>query len=270
MEAENGLSTLKNILFEEEKAKYQELNKKLKEVNLKIDESLRNRDVPEGELTQIVTKMIEVMPEKLGPTITSTLKVQIKESKDEVAQALFPIIGQMIKRYVAQEIAILSEKIDQQVDHVFSIDLLKLRVKALFSSASYSDLILQKSNEPQIQQVFIIEEFSGLLMASYTRSKTMDEDMVAGMLTAIKSFAKDAFNEQNQQLETVSYDAFTIYIQNFNKFYLAVAMTGTISSDFKGKLDQTILSFIKDIMIKTTELDTKKIEKKIEQYFHKI
>lgn len=270
MDAKNGLSTLKDILFEEEKKKYVEFNKKLKEVNLKIDDSLENREVPEGELSQIIDKMVEVMPERLGPTITTTLKVQIRESKDEVVQALFPIIGQMIKKYVAQEIAVLSEKIDRQLERAFSLENLKLRMKAMVSGVSYADLILQKSGEAQIQQLFIIEEYSGMLMASYSRKKTMDQDMIAGMLTAIKSFANEAFDQQEQQLETITYDSLTIYVQSFNKFYLAVAMSGTMSAEFKRKLDQTILSFIKDVTAKMTDLDHKKMEKKIEQYFKKI
>jgi len=270
MSSQGGLSTLKDLLFEEEKKKYVELNEKLKEVNVRIDDSLNNRTVPDEEIDQIIGKMVQLMPEKLGPTITETLKIQIRESKDDVVQALFPIIGQMIKKYVAQELAVLSEKIDRQLENLFSLQNLVLWFKAIFSGKSYSELMIQKVSEGQIQEIFIIEEHSGILMASYSRNNTMDKDMIAGMLTAIKSFVKDSFNSKDQELETISYDAFSVYVQNFNKFYVAVAISGVITAEFKMKLDDTILKFIKDISAKITDLDEKKLIQKIEHHFQKI
>lgn len=265
-----GLSTLKDILFEEEKEKYVQLNEKLKEVNVRIEESLNNREVPEEELNQIVNKMVEVMPERLGPTITATLKVQIKESRDEVVQALFPIVGQMIKKYIAQEIAVLSEKIDRQFEETFSYESLALRVKALFSGVSYGDLVMQKASEAQIQEIFLIEEGSGILKASYSRTKTMDQDMISGMLTAIRAFVKDAFKTKDQELESITYDAFTIYVQTFGKFYIAVALSGTITAEFKSKLDSTILQFIRDISSKKEDISEQKLVKTIKSHFQKI
>ncbi|MEP5611505.1 MAG: hypothetical protein ABJP45_04615 [Cyclobacteriaceae bacterium] len=270
MSSQGELSTLKDLLFEEEKKKYVELNQQLKEVNERIDDSLNNRTVPDEEIDQIIGKMVQVMPEKLGPTITETLKIQIRESKDDVVQALFPIIGQMIKKYVAQELSVLSEKIDRQLENIFSFDHLVLRIKAIFTGKSYGELIIQKAGEGQIQEIFIIEENSGILMASYSRNNTMDKDMIAGMLTAIKSFVKDSFTGKDQELETINYDAFSVYVQNFKKFYVAVAISGVITAEFKMKLDDTILKFIKDISAKLTDLDEKKLAQKIEHHFQKI
>lgn len=270
MSTNGDLNALKDLLFEEEKKKYLELNKQLKDVNLRIDKSLNNRKVPDEEVNQIVGKMVQIMPEKLGPTITHTLKVQIKESRDDVVQALFPIIGQMIKKYVAQEIAVLSEKIDKQFESIFSLDSLQLRLKALFSGTSYSELAIQAASEPSIKEIFIIEEDTGILIASYTRENALDQDMVAGMLTAIKIFVKDSFEEKNQNLEMISYDSFSIYVQNFDKFYIAVAMSGVVSASFKQRLDNRILKFVKDIATRILELDTKKITQKIEHHFKKI
>lgn len=269
METNGGLTALKDLLFDEENKKYRELNQKLKEVNERIDESLKARDLPDAEVNEIIEKMMEVMPEKLGPTITATLKVQIKESRDDVVQALFPIIGQMIKKYVAQEMAVLTEGIDKQLEQALSFDGIKLRLKALFTGVKYSELMLQKATEPKIQQIFIIEENSGILMASYSRGKALDQDMIAGMLTAIKSFVEDAFEDKSKSLESINYEDFNIYVQNFNKFYIAVAMTGTINASYKQRLDETILLFVKEIMRKT-DRTTENLEARLTLYFNKL
>lgn len=201
-----GINTLKQLLFDEEQAKYIELHAKVKEVEQRMDENLKAQQLPNAEINMLMEQMMEVMPDRLGPTITKTLKIQIRESRDDVVQALFPIIGEMIKKYVQQEMQVLTEKIDKQFEAALSVESLLLRVKAFFSGVSYNELILSASNEPKVQEIFIIEDESGLLMASYSRNPTFDQDMVAGMLTAIKSFVEDAFETQNQKLETISYD----------------------------------------------------------------
>lgn len=270
MAEQQGITALKDLLFREENEKYLQLNEQMKLSYAQIEEKLANRELPDAEFNEIIERMVKVMPEKLGPTITATLKSQIKESKDEVVQALFPIIGQMIKKYIGQEIAVLSEKIDQQLETVFSFDHLVLRIKAMATGAKYSELLLQKTQEPQIQEIFIIEEDSGILLASYSRSKSLDQDMIAGMLTAIKSFVEDAFESADQQLETIAYDAFTIYIQNFGKFNIAVALTGILNATYKSQLNDIILKFVKEVAMKSSDLEKEKMEKKMSKYFEKL
>ena len=270
MNKPQGITALKDLLFEEENERYQELSRRIRETSDEIDEKLANREIPESEFNDILNRIITVMPDKLGPTITSTLKVQIRESRDDVVQALFPIVGQMIKKYVQQEIQLLTEKIDRQFENAFSFDMLKLRLKALFTGTSYGELVLKQTKEPQVREIFLIEEESGILMASYSKSKSFDQDMMSGMLTAIKTFVEDAMDVEKQGLEMISYDLYKIYVQNFNKFYVAVVLAGVVDEAFKSKLNDQILSFVKDIMLKSENQEEKELTKSIARYFDKL
>ena len=270
MDQHSGINSLKELLFEEESQKFVDLHKHIKEVEKKMDKSLEAKELPVTVFNSLMDKMMVVMPEKLGPTITQTLKVQIKESRDDVVQALFPIIGEMIKKYIRQEIQVLTEKIDKQFEQALSFDLIWLRIKAFFTGANYNEMILATTQEPQVQEIFIIEEESGLLQASYSKKGMIDQDMVAGMLTAIKAFVEDAFEQENQHLETISYDLYDIYVQNFNKFYIAVVLSGGMNAAFKSKLNDTIVKFVKEVTLKSSNSDTKELTKKMSQYFDKI
>ena len=270
MNKSQGITALKELLFEEENERYHELSRQIKETSEEIDEKLANREIPESEFNDILNRIITVMPDKLGPTITSTLKVQIRESRDDVVQALFPIVGQMIKKYVQQEIQLLTEKLDRQFERAFSFDMLMLRFKALFTGASYGELVLKQTKQPQIREIFLIEEESGILMASYSKSKSFDQDMMSGMLTAIKTFVEDAMEVEKQNLEMISYDLYKIYVQNFNKFYIAVVIAGVIDEEFKSRLNDQILTFVKEIMLKSENHEEKELTKSIAQYFDKM
>jgi len=230
-----------------------------------MEQSLKDRELPNAEINELIEQIMIVMPEKMGPTITATLKKQIKESKDDVIQMLYPIIGQLIKKYIQQEMAQLTEKIDKQMEDAFAFDKLIDRVKAFFSGVNYNEIILRNADEPELQQIFLIEEGSGLMLASYTRNKKIDQDIIAGMLTAIKMFVEDAFQKENQQLETIEYSSYKIYIQSFNKFYVAVVLSGTMSAKFKSKLDDNIMKFIK--RLSETKIETETLDIQLEEQF---
>lgn len=270
MSSPQGINALRDILFEEEKKKYVELTDHISSLQVEMKEALEDRQLPESEMNQVVERITLVMPEKLGPAITETLKVQIRESKDEVVQALYPILGQMIKKYIQREMEVLREKIDEQMENAFSMQSLISRLKSLFTGVKHSQVMLTEVNEPRVEEIFIIEQDSGLLRASYSRNKTVDQDMIAGMLTAIKSFVKDAFAKENQDLETISYDSYSIYIQNFPKFYIAVVLSGVMNASFKSKLNDTLLAFVKDVSSKWSRIDQGEIQKKITKYFEKM
>ena len=128
----------------------------------------------------------ENFPEYFGETITETIKVQIKESQDEVVEALYPIMGKLVKKFIIAEIAKLSESINDTINNKFSV---KQIIKRLFKgNTTDAEDVLQQVFEPIIEEVFIIEKDSGLLVGNYSRGNIADKDMVSGMLTAIKSF----------------------------------------------------------------------------------
>ena len=112
-----------------------------------------------------------------------------------MAEALFPIMGKMIKKYVQAEVAKLSDSINEKINATFSF-------KNIFKSKSKerptAAMMLKEEYKAYIEQVLVVEKGSGILKANYAKSQTMDEDMMAGMLTAIKSFAEDAFETANQ------------------------------------------------------------------------
>ncbi len=95
----------------------------------------------------------------------------------------------------------------------------------------------------------------------------MDEDMVAGMLTEIKSFVEDAFKKDNQDLQYIEYDLFQIHIQNFSAYYNAVVISGTFNVILKNKLEDKLLDFAQNIINKEDLTDQESFTKKLKAYF---
>ncbi len=271
MDQRDKLTLLKDILLTDEREYAEAVRDRIEA----LEEILHERQKLAPKVDPIIEAQLQAfvkeMPKTLGPTITKTLQAEIKNSKDQVVEALYPIIGKMIKKYVAQEIKLLSERIGKEVEDSFTAKGWKRRFKSWFTGVSEEDLIISELTEhPEVLQVMIIEKDSGIMVGSFSRSETIDEDMVSGMLTAIKSFVEDAFHQQSQNLELIEYELFNIHIQSFVKHYIAVVINGQYSTHFKDKLQDVIFEFYENfiqLMEYSDEIDQRSIAKELTYYF---
>ncbi|WP_055447026.1 hypothetical protein [Lacinutrix mariniflava] len=267
MNQDERLSILKDILLTDEREYAQKVEEKLRVVEDVINKQNQLSERVNPIIEQKLNDFILEIPKTLGPSITEALKTEIKNSQDAVVEALFPIIGKMIKKYVQQEMQILSEQINAKMNSAFTFEGLKRKFKSKKTGVSEGDLILQELSQPKIDQIMVIEKGSGIIISEYSKTQSIDEDMVSGMLTAIKSFAEDAFEKDNQELQYIEYDSFHIHLQNFSAYYIAVIISGPYNVVFKSKLEDKLLDFAQNYINKEDIKDTDSFSKKLKLFF---
>ena len=234
---------LKQLLLEEEHIEQQKIKEEVTHINQEINDLEKLAEYVNPIIQEKLDYVKDHFPELYGELITKAIKKQIVESQDEVIDALYPIIGKLIKKYIIKEFELLSERIDNRMQEAFSFRKFKNKIKHWFSRVEDKDVLLKGMIDPQIEEAFVIEKKSGLLVGSYSRNQTIDQDMIAGMLTAIKSFVEDAFSKKAESLETVEYETYKIVIQNFQTYYIAVVISGSLSSQFKSTLSENLMEF---------------------------
>ncbi|QNM86666.1 cell envelope biogenesis protein OmpA [Polaribacter pectinis] len=242
---DNRFELLRELLLEDDREKFEALSEEIiqkekfsKKVSPLVDEKIED--------------LRENFPKYFGGTITETIKVQIRDSQDEVVEALYPIMGKLVKKAIVSEITKLSDSINKTVKEKFSIqEIIKRFFKGKKNDAN---VVLNEVFEATIEEVFIIEKDSGLLSGSYSRGNIADKDMVSGMLTAIKSFAEDAFSKEGQDLEDIKFETFQLSIQNFKSIYIATATSGVITREFKEGLSEKINNLAEIILRDRTYL----------------
>ncbi len=256
------LIKLKELLLSEDRDFAQNILQKLDS----LEDTVNTHEKLSEKVNPIIDKKIdtfvEEIPTKLGPVIADALT----KSQDKVVEALFPIIGKMIKKYIQQEIKALSDSINSQVQTTFSIKTWQRKVKAIFTGVSEKEIILSEMNQTSVEQIFVIEKGSGLIISSASKQESIDEDMIAGMLTAIKSFVEDAFKKDQQSLESIQYELFEIHIQNFTSYYFAVVISGGFDASFKNKLENKLFDIASHI--KTDAVDKEHITIKLTEFIH--
>ena len=245
------LEVLKDILFTDDREYVEKISDRI----VQLEQILHDRKKLSDRVDPIVQTQLDEftqsIPNTLGPVITATLKEEIKHHKDEVVDALYPVLGKMIKKYIAQEIKVLSEKIDDQFSFIKTI---KRKIRSIFGNVKEEDLILSELSMAKIEQVFLIERESGILKAAYSEKDTIDEEMISGMLTAIKSFVEDAFHQHDQSLELIEYELYQIHIQSFVTHNIAVVISGNYLTRSKNKVQDIIFSFYNKYMAMNLDL----------------
>lgn len=261
---EKALQQLRDILLQSERKKVEV-----------IEKTLDTPDQLEEKMRPIMDKQMEYLRQnfrnEFGGTVDGIVESKLEQSKEQLLDVIYPVLGQMITKFISLQFQALKDRIDSQLRYAFSSKGLFRIFKARLMGVETSEIILQDSDRPIIHQIFIVTQHSGLLAGEYAPTEIIDQDMIVGMLTAIKAFAKDALS-QNDDLDTISYDNYKIEIQNFHQYYVAIVMSGSISIEEKNKLSSMINEFatasIKDIDFDVIDTDvTKEISLRLKSKF---
>ncbi|MEM1137802.1 MAG: hypothetical protein AAGI07_18330, partial [Bacteroidota bacterium] len=266
---------LQEIILKKEWERLENFQQELEAVAEEIHDKQKLQVHLEPILTEYTKGLQEKFPDLFAPFIASALKNSIREAQNEMVDVLYPILGKMVKKYIIKELEVLSERIDNYVDKTFSIEVWWQYVKSWFKGNKTGENIIADLQEPLIEQVFVIEQHSGILLGSYTKKEAIDQDMVAGMLTAIKGFAKDALSEKKEEIELVDYETTKILVRNLHTFYIAVVISGVINKSYLSKLDDKIWDFSNRILQSDQNEDlasrnSKAFTVQLEAFFNKL
>lgn len=242
------MKVLKHLLMDEDLEHIDRIDKELKEILNDFYVEQRFEEKVDPIIETRLDGFKRSIPDTMGPAITAALRKQVKESQKEVVDALYPLIGRMISKYIRKEIEALSNRLDEQFANAFSFEGWERRFKAWFSGSKESEMMIRATIPAEIEEIFIIKKGSGILLGQYSHQEQIDGDMIAGMLTAIKSFSEDAFRKDSSELELIEYESYKIKIYNFSSFYIAVIISGVLSVSFEEDLKSGIMDFVEKYM----------------------
>ncbi|WP_139276686.1 OmpA family protein [Spirulina major] len=191
----------------------------------------------------------------LGPTIGRAMKNQIELERDSMVDALYPVIGSTVARYMGEAINAINAK----VETAFSVDGLTRKVRARMQGVSEAELILKESIPVTVQAIFLIHKASGLVIAELQpeHEHHLESNMVAGMLTAIRSFVNDCIAQTGtiSELSEIEYGDARIILEVAGYCYLAVVVKGSPPPAFVKKIRKTLAGLLQQYGTLIEEFD---------------
>lgn len=186
------------------------------------------------------TEQSDQISKSMVPTIERTIFKSVAKDPRPMADALFPIIGPAIRKSIGEALKALLQNLNRTLENSLSFRSIKWRFEAMISRRSYAEIIVAKSLIYRVREVFLIHREQGILLNHLHADtiKVADGDMVSGMLTAIRDFVADSFNDSKEGgLDTIQVGELTVWIEQGPKAILAGVIDGqppeTLRNDFK-------------------------------------
>ncbi|MFQ3250459.1 MAG: outer membrane protein OmpA-like peptidoglycan-associated protein [Glaciecola sp.] len=200
-----------------------------------LSEALHDREQQDGSVQRIIQ-----------PIVAKSVEKSISNQREEFIDYLYPLMGSLVRKSVAVFFTDFIEKTNDIIENSFTAKGIKWRISAWRAGVSFSEYVASQTFVFKVEQVFLIHKETGNLLKSVVSDnfKEEDADLVSAMLTAINDFVADSFNPSNegneQHLDTIKTDDFTLLIRQSPHAILVAAVTGNISREANIQLQVTL------------------------------
>jgi outer membrane protein OmpA-like peptidoglycan-associated protein len=192
----------------------------------------------------------ERLSNSMNKVIHGSIRNLIKKDPQDFADALFPVMGPAIRRSINETLKSFMQSLNQVLEQNMSAQGMKWRFESWQKGVPYAELVLKHTLVYRVDEVFLIQPGSGLLIAhaAHPEAITEDSDAVSAMLSAIQDFIRDSFAEDKQSgLDTVELGEHTLWVMSGPQAILACTIRGiaplSLRSKFKQILEEIHITF---------------------------
>lgn len=204
-----------------------------------LDEALRRAEVQNHAQLSL----------SIAPLVVTTIKAELKNSQDEMVEALYPITGRLVKAYVASAIKDLTEEMNRRLE----MNPVMLRLQSLMTGRSVGELALASTQDFQILELFLIRRGSGELVEHWPQIASGREHLMSGVLAAVNAFANEALSADEGALRQIDLGEETVYLRGSQLYLLAAKCSGTAPRSIEQTLDDAFLATIEKELYGTGE-----------------
>ena len=222
------------------------------ELKAKLDEvyaQAGNTEQLTHSVSQIISEVLrraEVerhaeLSQSLAPLLVSTIKTELRNSQDQMVEALYPITGRLAKSYVASAIQDLTAQMNRRLEQ----NAVMLRLQSLATGRSVAELALASTNDFAVKELYLIRRGSGALIAHWPETGSNGrEHAVSGVLAAVNEFANEAFSANEQNLRQIDLGGEIVYLRGSPVYLLAARCSGQAPAKIAQSVDDALLSAV--------------------------
>ena len=226
------LSELRSLLLGIEEPQLNRFYEKLD--NPQVDAEDISGMLPEAIVLR--TMKDEQLSEAMVPTVEQAIQSSVKKDINILSQAIFPIIAPATRKAIASALDEMLQSFNYALEHSLSPQSLKWRIEAKLTGKSFAEVVLLRTLGYRVEQVFLIDKQSGLMLQHVVAPKieAQDPSLVSAMLTAIQDFVKDSFDvRKSEGLHTLEFGELTIWIEQGPSSVLAGIIRGNAPEDLR-------------------------------------
>ncbi len=187
----------------------------------------------------------------LAPSVVSIIRSEIKNSKDMMIEALYPIMGRLVTAAVAGAFRDLVETLNARIDTMVSANSWRLRLRAMATGRSMAEVALAESEAGTLKRALLLERGSGRLLTLWPEEKgeagnSVDEnaDLESGMIAAITEFATSVYADKGGELRMLDIGSGKVFLRASPQVIVAGEFGGDLSRQRERRLDEAFLKIV--------------------------
>ena len=186
------------------------------------------------------------LAQALAPVVVACIRNEIKNSKDMMVEALYPITGRLVSAGIAVAMAELAAAINARMDKLLSVDMLKLRFQAWRTGRPLSELALLQAQRGRLVRLLYLERGSGQLLGQWQADHGEDgrADLISGMIAALTDFARNALGPGGGELRTLDLGGRKIYLRSSSQMIVAAEFMGNLVPKQERQLNDAFLALL--------------------------
>jgi outer membrane protein OmpA-like peptidoglycan-associated protein len=181
----------------------------------------------------------------VAPLVVAAIQSEIRNSKDMMVEALYPITGRLVTAAVANAFRDLVESLNQRIDAMVSADVWRLRLRALATGRSLAEVALAEADSGRVKRALLLERGSGRVLASWPREATDDNDeLTSGLIAAITEFATTVYADRGGELRMLDFGSSHVFLRASARVIAAAEFAGKLSGARERRLDEAFLKIV--------------------------
>lgn len=242
-------SRLKRLLLSEERQVLSDIEETVRKHDIRIgdDEALQHSValILADALREAEVANHRELAAAIAPVVVAAIKREIRNASDEVVDAMYPIMGRLIRAYVASAIRDFVEQTNRRLEGGLSARFIRLRVKGLVTRTPYRTLVMREGQVLRVTSIYLIDRGSGTLLEAWSADPTVadvrrDDHLIGGMLTAINNFAADALAEKESELRSLDLGEARVLLRSSARHLVALKTVGKGNRAIRQFIDQDL------------------------------
>ena len=179
----------------------------------------------------------------IAPLVVSTIRTEIRNSQDELAEALYPAMGRMVKDYVVSAFRDLADEINRRLEQ----NRFMLRARSLLTGRPVAELAMTNAPPPKVEDIYLVRRGSGELVGRWPVAGNPRDHTRSGVLAAINEVASDAFVAEEASLRRLDLGSSIVYMRASPAHLLFVRCSGAAPGALERALDAHFIGTIEKL-----------------------
>lgn len=162
------IEQLRNLLLRKEQQRLDKLEQQLADRERRI---LAVAEILPETLTRL--QHSKRLKRSLRPQFDSGIEASIQRDPKRFAAIFYPVIGPAIRRAISEALKGLLDSINRTMEHSFSARSWSWRLQAWRTGVPFNQIVLKHTLAYSIDEVFLVQRDSGLLIARAARDNTV-------------------------------------------------------------------------------------------------